>query len=89
MRLDKWLYYTRFVKSRGLAQRLVEEGFVRINAQKSASGAASVKLGDVLTLSLPRRIVVVRVRAFPERRGPTSEAQEMYEILEESLKKAL
>ncbi|HEX5867378.1 MAG TPA: S4 domain-containing protein, partial [Beijerinckiaceae bacterium] len=30
-RLDKWLWFARFVKSRTSAAKLVGEGFVRVN----------------------------------------------------------
>jgi ribosome-associated heat shock protein Hsp15 len=39
-RVDKWLFFARFAKSRTLAARLVEEGRVRINRDKVDSPRA-------------------------------------------------
>jgi len=80
-RIDKWLFFSRAVKSRSLAAKLVEAGGVRINREKAAQSSDSVKLGDVLTITLERRILVYRVLSLGERRGPASEAQLMYEDL--------
>lgn len=78
-RVDKWLFFARFAKSRTLAARLVEEGRVRINRDKIDSPARQVRPGDVLTLNLQRDVVVVRVLDGGSRRGPASEARRLYE----------
>ena len=80
-RLDKWLFFSRAVKSRSLAQKLVELGRVRIKGQKAAQPADTVKAGDTLTLTMDRRILVWRVLGLGERRGPAPEAQALYEDL--------
>lgn len=80
-RVDKWLFFARIVKSRTLAAKAVELGRVRINAEKAASAASSVKLGDVLTVTLDRRIGVYRVLGPGDQRGPASEARLLYEDL--------
>jgi ribosome-associated heat shock protein Hsp15 len=77
-RLDKWLWFARFVKSRTLAAKLVADGFVRINGQRAESPAKTVAVGDVLTIALPRTTKVVRVEHLGFRRGPAAEAQELY-----------
>lgn len=80
-RIDKWLFFSRAVKSRSLAAKLVEAGGVRINREKATQSSDSVKLGDVLTITLERRILVYRVLSLGERRGPAVEARLMYEDL--------
>ncbi|PZO77740.1 MAG: RNA-binding protein [Mesorhizobium amorphae] len=80
-RLDKWLFFARLVKSRSLGAKLVELGRVRVNREKVAKAAATVKLGDVLTINLDRRVAVVKVLDLGERRGPAPEAQALYEDL--------
>jgi len=50
MRLDKFLQVSRLVKRRTLAHTLCEAGRVRINGA-AAKPAASVRLGDVITIS--------------------------------------
>ncbi len=78
-RIDKWLFFARFAKSRTLAARFVEEGRVRLNRDKIESPARQVRPGDVLTLSLPRGVVVVRVLDAGTRRGPAPEAHLLFE----------
>jgi ribosome-associated heat shock protein Hsp15 len=82
-RLDKWLWFARLAKSRTLAARLVEEGHVRVNRVKADKPANPVKPGDVLTLSLGSRILVLRVMDPGTRRGPALEARGLYEEVTE------
>jgi ribosome-associated heat shock protein Hsp15 len=77
-RLDKWLWFARFVKSRSLAAKLIEDGCIRVNRQRAAKPSMAVKCGDVLTMTLHGRVRVIEVRAAGERRGPASEAQSLY-----------
>jgi ribosome-associated heat shock protein Hsp15 len=84
-RLDKWLWFARFAKSRSLAARLIEEGCVRVNRQRASKPSMAVKCGDVLTMTLYGRVRVIQILAPGERRGPASEAQALYaEVLLES-----
>lgn len=80
-RIDKWLFFARAVKSRTLAAKLVLGGRVRINRDKAAQASDTVKPGDVLTLTLDRRILVWRVLDGGSRRGPAEEARKLYEDL--------
>ncbi|MEM9010423.1 MAG: RNA-binding S4 domain-containing protein [Pseudomonadota bacterium] len=79
LRLDKWLWYARLLKSRSRAATLIAEGRVRLNGERIAKPAAGVRPGDVLTLPLPRGVVVVRIAALGTRRGPAAEARTLYE----------
>jgi ribosome-associated heat shock protein Hsp15 len=80
-RLDKWLWFARVVKTRTLAAKLVADGHVRVNAQRVTAPAKSVTNGDVLTIALERRVLILRVTAPGERRGPYEEARLLYEDL--------
>ena len=80
-RLDKWLWFTRVVKTRALAVRLVTEGHVRVNSVRVATASKALKTGDVVTVALERHVRVLRVLAGGERRGPAPEAQSLYEDL--------
>jgi ribosome-associated heat shock protein Hsp15 len=80
-RIDRWLFFTRMVKSRTLAARLVETGKVRINSEKIVQPAHPVKPGDGVTLALERRVLVLKVVAPGTRRGPAEEARTLYEDL--------
>ncbi|EYD72140.1 Ribosome-associated heat shock protein implicated in the recycling of the 50S subunit [Rubellimicrobium mesophilum DSM 19309] len=81
IRLDKWLFQARFLKSRGLAADLIGEGKVRVNGQPTDKPARAVGPGDVLTFALHGRVRVVRILDVGERRGPAPEAQALYEDL--------
>jgi ribosome-associated heat shock protein Hsp15 len=78
-RIDKWLFFSRAVKSRSLAAKLVVAGRVRINRDKAAQASDLVKPGDVLTITLDQRIFVWKVLAAGTRRGPAEEARTLYE----------
>ena len=78
VRLDKWLFHARFFKSRDLAQDCVEEGRLRLNAQRCTKPGHAVAVGDVLTFPQGSRIRVVRILALSDRRGPATEAQALY-----------
>ena len=78
-RIDKWLFFSRAVKSRSLAAKIVVAGRVRINRDKAAQASDTVKTGDVLTITLDRRILVWKVLAPGTRRGPAEEARGLYE----------
>jgi ribosome-associated heat shock protein Hsp15 len=78
-RVDKWLWFARFFKSRTLAARHCAAGHVRINGTRVVKAHAPVVPGDVLTFaSGAARIHVVRVLALGTRRGPASEARTLY-----------
>ena len=82
LRLDKWLWYARFVKTRSLATRLIIDGRMRVNGAPTQKAHYAVKVGDVLTFPLGAHIRVIRVLALGSRRGPAAEAQSLYEDLD-------
>ena len=78
-RIDKWLFFARVVKSRSLAAKLVQAGRVRVNREKAGQAAHPVKPGDVLTINLDRRVIVLQIVSSGTRRGPFEEARTLYE----------
>lgn len=78
LRLDKWLWHARFVKSRNLVHDMVRRRRVRLNDQLVAKIHQPVRPGDVLTLIVAKTVLVLRVEALGTRRGPASEAQTLY-----------
>ena len=80
-RIDKWLFFARVVKSRSLAARLAVAGRVRIDRDKASQASDQVKPGDVLTITLERRILIYKVLDAGTRRGPAEEARQLYEDL--------
>lgn len=79
IRIDRWLWFARFFKSRSLAAKQVDGGRVRVNRRAIAKPSATVRVGDVLTFAQGRDIRVVRIVALGTRRGPAVEAQALYE----------
>ncbi len=77
-RLDKFLFYARFCKTRSLAADLIEQGIARINRQPVDKPHAKLRRGDILTLALPQSVKVVEVIDLPKRRGSASQMQDFY-----------
>ena len=82
-RLDKWLWHARIVKTRSSANELVVSGYVRVNGVRSTTPAHFIKIGDVLTIALDRRVRLWKVAAFAQRRGDASAARMLYVDMEE------
>jgi ribosome-associated heat shock protein Hsp15 len=80
-RLDKWLFFSRVIKSRTLAQKLIESGAVRVNSERTLDSDHKVGAGDVLTMTVSRRLLVWRIVDAGTRRGPAPEAAMLYEDL--------
>ena len=80
-RLDKWLWFAHLAKTRKQAVRLVEMGYVRVDARRADVPAKSVGPGDVLTIALERQVRVLRILAVAERRRPNCAAQLLFEDL--------
>lgn len=79
LRLDKWLWFARFCKSRALAQRLIERGQVSLNGAVVAKTSSTVRAGDKLAIVIGatrRHIVVLDVA---DHRGPAPEARMLYQ----------
>ena len=57
---------------------MVADGRVRLNREKIDGASTNVKVGDVLTVSLERRVLVLEVLLPGTRRGPAPEAQTLY-----------
>ena len=82
-RLDKWLWFTRFYKTRALAMQAVTGGKVKVNGER-VKPAHNLSVGDRLSLSLPDEAMDLAVLAYPARRGPAAEAQACYAETAES-----
>ena len=77
LRIDRWLFFCRFYKSRSLATAAVSGGHVRINGERATPGAR-VKRGDRIELIRDRLPYIMDVTAIPARRGPAAEARRCY-----------
>ena len=78
-RLDQWLWFARFVKSRSLAARLCAAGAVTVNGSPVKKPNHPIRLGDVVVLPQGGWQRTIRVVALGIRRGPAPEARLLYE----------
>lgn len=68
LRLDKFLFYTRFFKSRQEADNFCTDRGVRINGEKRFKPHSQVKAGDVLTFIHQDHVTIIRVLRLPKNR---------------------
>ena len=81
MRIDRFLFFIRLVKSRTLAQSIVAAGHVQIDGKRVEKSSDEVRAGSVVALPLHDHVRIIRVLALPARRGPATEARACYEEL--------
>jgi ribosome-associated heat shock protein Hsp15 len=77
MRIDRWLFYCRFFKTRSKATAAVDGGHVKVNGERAAPGKR-VKCGDQIDLVRERLPYSFEIAAIPTRRGPAPEARDCY-----------
>lgn len=78
LRLDKFLWFARIVKTRADARLLAEQGRIRIGGQVVDRAHARVRPGDVLSFAHRGEVRVLWVERLPKRRGPPAEARTLY-----------
>ncbi len=78
LRLDKWLWFARFFKTRSLSAARVAAGDVRVNGARVTKRATTIVSGDVLTFAIGDQVRIIEVTAMGTRRGPAPEAQGLY-----------
>ena len=81
IRLDTWLWYARFYKSRSLSSKAILSGKLRVNSNKIIKPASKVKINDILTINHLNKVRIIQVKSLGVRRGPASEAQKLYKDL--------
>ncbi|MEJ2601984.1 MAG: RNA-binding S4 domain-containing protein [Gammaproteobacteria bacterium] len=77
LRIDKWLWHTRFFKTRALAAKAVAGGHVHVNGERVKPSRA-IRAGDRLEVNRDRLTWRVTVLTLPARRGPAREAEACY-----------
>ena len=83
MRIDRFLFMIRLIKSRTQAQELLAQGRTRIDGRRVEKPSDEVRVGSVVALPLRGQVRVLRVLALPVRRGPPTEARSCYEEIAE------
>jgi ribosome-associated heat shock protein Hsp15 len=86
VRIDKWLWAARLLKTRSLATEAVTGGRVQVGGQR-VKPSKDVRPGDEVELNYGQgRRIAVTVLGTAERRGPASQAALLYQETEESAK---
>jgi ribosome-associated heat shock protein Hsp15 len=85
LRLDRWLWFARFFKSRTLAAKLCQSERIRINGSVIGKPKTPIYEGDVLTFPKGSYTRIIKILKLGGRRGPVSEAEMLYEDLEPPL----
>ena len=83
VRIDKWLWAARLVKTRALAVDAIRGGRVKVNGTP-AKPSKDVRPGDEIEFSQGVIRLTARIRGTAERRLPASEAVHLYQETEES-----
>ncbi len=83
VRIDKWLWWARFFKTRSLSAKKISNGAVRVNSCRVLKPSAEITLNDVLTLKQGNVVQVVRVVSLGQRRENYEKAKKMYEYIED------
>jgi len=81
LRLDKWLWYARFFKTRTQATKLIQCGKLRLNGDIITKPHRAASVGSILTFPKAKNIRVIKIVKLGQRRGPASEATSLYEDL--------
>ena len=81
LRLDKWLWYARFFKTRSAATKAISGGRFRLDGMVMNKPHRHAICGQVLTFIQGDRVRVIKIMALGSRRGPASEASLLYEDL--------
>jgi len=79
VRIDRFLFFIRLIKSRTLAQHVIEAGHVRIDGKRVEKTSDEVRVGSIVALPLHDQVRILRVLSLPTRRGPAPEARACYE----------
>ena len=81
MRIDRFLFFIRLIKSRTQAQGVIDEGYVRIDGKRVEKPSEEVRVGSAIALPLHDQVRILKVLELPQRRGPAAEARACYEEL--------
>lgn len=76
-RLDIWLWFARFYKTRSLAVEAINGGHVHVNGQRSKP-AKTIRVGDAIMITKGQYQWQLLVEALALRRGPAMEARQLY-----------
>ena len=84
VRIDKWLWWARFFKTRSLSTKIITKGAVRVNSRRIVKPSVEIKVNDVLTFTSGKSVRVIKVLSLGERRVNYDQARKMYDNIEDT-----
>lgn len=89
LRLDKWLWFARFFKTRSAATKVISDNRFRLDGMVMTKPHRQALPGQVLTFTQGNQVRIIKIISLGSRRGPASEAALMYEDLRPVVGKSL
>ena len=77
-RIDNWLFRSRLIKSRAKAQKIILDGYVKINKIRTLKPSVKIKIGDIVTLIKIDSVFILSVESFAKNRLNAKEAMKLY-----------
>lgn len=77
-RIDNWLFRSRLIKSRAKAQKIILDGYVKINKIRISKPSVKIKIGDIITLTKLDSVFILSVENFAKNRLNAKEAMKLY-----------
>ena len=79
MRIDKWLVFARFFKTRTKVTKAIEKKMIFLNGSVLKKQSQLLKLEDDILIKNSNEIVRIIVKQFAEKRDAYSKAKFLYE----------
>ncbi len=77
-RIDNWLFRSRLTKSRAKAQKIILDGYVKINKIRTSKPSVKIRIGDIITLTKLDTVFILSVENFAKNRLNAKEAMKLY-----------
>ena len=78
MRIDKWLFFARFFKTRNRVIKAIEKNYIFLNGELVKKQAQIVKIGDTIIIKSSKQLLQIKVCNFAVKRQSYEIAKEMY-----------
>ena len=88
MRIDKWLFFARFFKTRNRVIKAIEKNYVFLNGDIVKKQAQTVKIGDRIIIKGSKGLLQIKVCNFAVKRESYEIAKKMYETTVKDILKA-
>ena len=77
-RIDNWLFRSRLIKSRAKAQKIILDGYIKINKIHISKPSVKIKIGDIITLTKIDSVFILSVENFAKNRLNAKDAMKLY-----------